>query len=142
MAFLFSTNSKKQLATCHPDLQVLFTEVIKYFDCIVIEGHRGEAAQNAAYNKGNSKLRYPNGKHNKLPSMAADVAPYNRVTKNISWTQTNDFYYFAGHVMAIAIQLYNAGRMKHRVTFGGDWNRNNNLRDQTFMDLVHYEIVI
>jgi len=142
MAFLFSTGSKAQLATCHPDLQLLFNEVIKYFDCIVIEGHRGEAAQNAAYNKGNSKLRYPHGKHNAIPSMAADVAPFNQATKKINWSQTNDFYYFAGYVLAIAIQLYNTGRMKHRVRYGGDWDMNNNIHDQTFMDLVHFELVV
>ena len=72
----FGTKSKMQLHTCDERLVDLFREVVKHFDCTVIEGHRGKEKQNEAYNKGNSKIKFPNGKHNKSPSVAVDVAPY------------------------------------------------------------------
>ena len=71
----FGTRSKSRLHTCDERLQKLFKEVVKGFDCTVIEGHRGKTKQNAAYDKGNSKLKYPKGKHNRIPSIAVDVAP-------------------------------------------------------------------
>ena len=42
----FGRTSLKRLNTCDEDLQALFKEVVKYFDCSVIEGHRNEARQN------------------------------------------------------------------------------------------------
>ena len=72
----FSQSSFSKLSTCHPDLQALFYEVIKFFDCTILEGYRNEADQESAFAKGNSKLHYPHGKHNANPSMAVDVTPY------------------------------------------------------------------
>lgn len=72
----FGKRSKENLSTVHPDLQALFNEVIKHYDCSVICGHRGEEEQNEAYNEGNSDAEYPNSRHNSLPSEAADVIPY------------------------------------------------------------------
>lgn len=71
----FSTRSRSRLHTCDERLVKLFNEVVKHFDCTIIEGHRGKEKQNEAYRKGNSKLKFPNGKHNKSPSIAVDVAP-------------------------------------------------------------------
>src|SRR5688572_17715753 len=71
----FSQSSAIRLSTCHPALRDLFETVVEEVDCLVIEGHRGEAAQNAAFARGASQLKYPHGKHNRLPSMAVDVAP-------------------------------------------------------------------
>jgi len=95
----FSTKSKSKLHTCDERLIDLFNEVVKHFDCTVIEGHRGKERQNAAYNKGNSKLKFPNGKHNKSPSIAVDVAPY-----PIDWNDRDRFHYFSGYVLGIASQ--------------------------------------
>ncbi len=36
----FSNTSKARLATCHPDIQEVMNEVIKYFDCTILEGYR------------------------------------------------------------------------------------------------------
>src|ERR1700692_337198 len=69
---MFSQGSFSKLCTCHIDLQTLFYEVIKHFDCIVIEGNRGQSEQDAAFESGYTKLRYPNGKHNAIPSNAVD----------------------------------------------------------------------
>lgn len=126
----FGKASQEKLATCDPRLQKVFNEVIKHFDCTVIEGHRGEAAQNKAFAEGKSKLKYPQGKHNKTPSLAADVLPY-----PIDWNDTNRMRYFAGFVVGIA------ATMGIKLRWGGDWNQNTELKDNSFNDLPHFELV-
>lgn len=126
----FGDKSKAELATAHPDLQRLFNEVIKTFDCVVLEGHRGEAAQEEAVRTGKSKIHWPNGNHNKLPSRAVDVAPY-----PVNWKDTQRFYYFAGYVKGIASTL------GLKIRWGGDWDSDTDLHDQTFYDLPHFELL-
>ena len=125
----FSTRSKSRLHTCDGRLIELFNKVVKEFDCTVIEGHRGKDAQNKAYNKGNSKLKFPNGKHNKSPSVAVDVAPY-----PIDWKDRDRFHYFGGYVLGIAKSL------GLNIRWGGDWNQDTQTKDNKFDDLVHFEI--
>jgi len=126
----FSLASKTKLLTCHPELQRLFFEVIRHWDCQILEGHRGKEAQNEAFKKGNSKLQWPKGKHNKLPSLAVDVAPY-----PIDWKDTQRFIYFAGFVLGVASQL------GIKLRYGGDWDRDTQMTDEKFRDLVHWEII-
>jgi peptidoglycan L-alanyl-D-glutamate endopeptidase CwlK len=132
----FGTNSIKQLSTCHPDLQVLFNEVIKSFDCTVLEGHRNEQDQEAAVRKGNSQLHWPNGKHNASPSNAVDVSPY-----PVNWNNVSRFYWFAGYVMGIAQKLKDEGKITHAIRYGGDWDSDKDITDNKFQDLVHFELV-
>lgn len=133
----FSESSKKQLATCHSDLQTLMNEAIKYIDFTVLEGHRGQAAQEAAFKAGNTKLHFPNGKHNKLPSLAVDIAPF-----PVDWKDTERFVYFAGFIMGIAKMLLAQGKITHTVRWGGDWNNNTLVKDETFRDYGHFEVVM
>lgn len=126
----FSLASKTKLLTCHPELQRLFNEVIKHWDCQILEGHRGKEAQNKAFREGNSKLQWPKGKHNKLPSLAVDVAPY-----SIDWKDTQRFIYFAGFVKGVAATL------GIKLRYGGDWDSDTQMTDENFRDLVHFEII-
>ncbi len=132
----FSKESFSQLSTCHIDLQTLFYEVIKTFDCKILQGHRGQADQEAAFKLGNTQLHYPNGKHNSIPSNAVDVAPY-----PVDWKNNNRFYWFSGYVMGIAQKLKDEGKISHSIRYGGDWNRDMEIKDNKFQDLVHFEIV-
>ncbi len=132
----FSDASRTQLSTCHPDLQALFFEIIKYVDCKVLEGFRNEEKQTIAHDTGKSREEWPNSHHNSIPSTAVDVSPY-----PVEWDQINRFYWFAGIVMGTAIQLKKEGRMTHSVRFGGDWNNNLDIRDNKFNDLVHFELI-
>ena len=132
----FGTASLANITTCHPDLQLLFSVVVEKFDCSVICGHRGEAVQQEAFDSGNSKVQYPNSKHNSYPSMAADVAPY-----PYSGDDEKRFYYFAGQVMAVAAALHEQGLIEHRVRWGGDWDGDTEVNDQTFNDLAHFELI-
>ena len=125
----FSTRSKSRLHTCDERLVDLFNEVVKGFDCTIIEGHRGKKAQNEAFNKGNSKVKFPNGKHNQSPSVAVDVAPY-----PIDWSDRDRFHYFSGYVLGIASQ------MGLKIRWGGGWDMDTKTKDNKFDDLVHFEI--
>jgi len=132
----FGTRSLRNLDTCHIDLQVIFKEVIKHFDCTVICGHRSEQEQDRVFNEGFSKVKYPNSKHNSLPSMAADVVPY-----PINWDDMDRMRYFAGIVMGIASQLKEQGKITHSVRAGIDWDRDTQTNDQRFIDLPHFELI-
>jgi len=125
----FSKKSLSKLGTCDERLQKIFKEVVEGFDCTVIEGHRGEEKQNEAFKKGNSKLKYPDGKHNSVPSIAIDVIPY-----PIDWEDRERMSYFAGYVVGIA------KRMGITLRWGGDWNMDTKVKDNKFDDLVHFEI--
>lgn len=132
----FSKLSKQRLQTCHPDLQRLFGEVIKNFDCVVLCGHRGEAEQDAAVKAGNSKTRWPNSKHNPTPSLAADVGPYEKPTQPIDWQDRERLTLFAGFVLGTAQAL------GIRLRWGGDWDQDTQVKDNSFDDLVHFELVM
>jgi hypothetical protein len=124
-----------QLVTCHPDLQRVLREAIKYTDFVVVEGHRGKAAQDAAYAKGFSKVRWPNGNHNSLPSRAVDLVPY-----PVDWSDApkniERFCMLAGVVLTVAQQL------GVRLRWGGDWNHNADTRDEgSFRDRPHFELL-
>ena len=97
----FGGTSKKRLNTCDEDLVDLFNEVIKYFDCTVLEGHRGKDLQNKYYDEGKSKVKFPYGKHNESPSHAVDVVPY-----PVDWNDTDRMYYFAlGFVVSTLVSI-------------------------------------
>ena len=129
----FSSASMERLESCHEDLQDLFLEVVQEFDCTILCGRRGKKAQNDAYREGRSTKKWPGSKHNTEdyePSDAVDVAPY-----PINWENRKRFYYFAGYVQGVA------DRMGIKIRWGGDWDSDTDLDDQTFFDLPHFERV-
>ena len=126
----FSYKSLAKLATCDPLLQRVFREAIQNFDCTILEGHRDQARQNQMVAEGKSQVRWPDGKHNTVPSCAVDVTPY-----PIQWEDRERQTLFAGYVLATA------KAMGISLRWGGDWDRDTEVRDNTFDDLVHFEIV-
>jgi hypothetical protein len=126
----FGKSSYANLRTCNPRLITLFEEIVVFFDCSILKGHRGEAAQNKAYDEGNSQLRWPDGKHNAYPSNALDAAPY-----PYDDTDRERMTLFAGVVIGYA-------RAKGiTLRWGGDWDRDTEVSDNNFDDLFHFEIV-
>ena len=125
----FGKKSKKQLSTCDKKLQEVFNEVIKTVDCSVLEGHRNKADQNKLYEEGKTKLQYPLGRHNELPSRAADVVPY-----PIDWDDRERFTLFAGFVLGIAKS------MGIILRWGGDWDMDWEVNDNKFDDFPHFEL--
>lgn len=134
----FSQKSFSKLCTCHPDLQALFYEVIKFFDCTILEGYRNEDDQEAAFAKGNTKLHWPDGKHNGSPSMAVDVTPY-----PINFSDEKLGLWFGGYVLGIAQRLKDEGKMTHSIRWGGSWDGLGKLNGVNELnDLVHFELVV
>lgn len=140
----YSSTSKNRLRTAHHDLQIIFEEVIRYFDCTIVEGHRTVERQQKLYASGRDEpgpiLTKVDGikiksKHNYDPSLAIDAVPY-----PIDWQDHKRMYYFAGFVMATAKRLKAEGRIKNDIRWGGDWDGDTEVNDQTFMDLPHFEI--
>ena len=132
----FSSKSFSKLSNCHPDLQAVFYEVIKTFDCTILEGFRNEIDQNMAFRRGATEKTWPNSKHNSMPALAVDVAPF-----PIDWSNTNRMYWFAGYVMGVAQKLKDEGKITHTVRYGGDWDSDKDISDQGFNDLVHFELL-
>lgn len=126
----FSEKSISKLSTCHPLLQRVFHEVVREFDCSILEGHRDKDRQNQMVAEGKSQVRWPDGKHNAVPSLAVDVTPY-----PIQWDDRERQTLFAGYVLATAKS------MGVTLRWGGDWDRDTEVRDNSFDDLVHFEIV-
>ena len=123
----FSKASKERLATCHPDLQAVCNELIKQYDFSVLEGHRGEREQNAAYKKGTSKVRWPNSAHNKTPSLAVDLAPY-----LIDWDNISRFNEMIIRFDTVANMLRREGVISSEFVYGGYWS--------TLKDWPHIEV--
>lgn len=134
--FKFSQRSKRQLATCHPDLQTVMHTIIQYRDIVVLEGYRPEQRQNALHAAGKTYKQYPNSKHNQRPSMAVDIAPF-----PIDWHDTEAFVSMGYYVLGIADAMYDDNMITHRFRWLGDGNRNWHWRDQKFLDMVHFELI-
>ena len=126
----FGRSSRSRLATCHEDLQDLFNEVIKRFDCSVLEGQRSKERQNKLYEEGKTKVKYPKGRHNANPSRACDIVPY-----PVDWEDRERFHLFAGFVLGLAQS------MEINVRWGGDWNKNFEVDDNKFDDFPHFELI-
>lgn len=94
----FGPVSMSRLNTCHELLRDVFVEAIKDtpVDFAIVCGHRSKQDQDAAFKNGTSKLKYPNSKHNKLPSEAVDFAPY--VGGKIDWNNEHAYDVIAHHI--------------------------------------------
>ncbi len=129
----FSLKSKAKLETCHTDLQRLFNEVVKHFDCTIICGFRGKDEQDKAVAAGNSKTPWPTSKHNKSPSLAVDVMPY-----PVDWSGSKEsierITLFAGFVLGTAKQ------MGISIRWGHDWNCDTIPDPKGLVDRPHFEL--
>jgi peptidoglycan L-alanyl-D-glutamate endopeptidase CwlK len=141
--YYYSKKSKAALNSAHPDLQKLFNEVIKIHDCTIIFGKRTLEEQQKLFAQGrtipgkivtncdgiNKKSKHQDG-------LAVDVAPYfGKENLKIDWSDREKFVHFAGIVKGVASQL------GIKMRWGGDWDSDNELHDQTWMDLPHYELL-
>jgi len=125
----FGRKSRESLNTCDSKLKQVFNEVIKHVDCSVLEGHRDKDRQNKLYEEGKTKVRYPNGRHNRQPSSAVDVTPY-----PVDWKDRERQTLFAGFVIGVASQ------MGINLRWGGDWDQDFQVIDNRFDDFPHFEL--
>lgn len=118
---MFTITSQRRLYECDKQLQDLFLKVEEAIPCAVICGHRGQEEQDKAYAEGKSTKKWPNGKHNKMPSVAIDVAPI-----PLDWDDEARFIRFGNFVEGVAHS------MGIKIIWGGDWAQP--------YDLVHFEL--
>ena len=129
--YSFGSTSQERLEQLDIRLQDILKEAIKFYDFTIITGYRNKEEQDKMFNERKSKLKYPKSKHNQNPSKAVDIAPY-----PIDWNDTNRFVYLA------AIIQYIAFSKGVKIRWGGNWDMDNDIiTDQTFNDLLHFEIV-
>lgn len=127
--FKYGTNSLNNISTLHPNLQIIAFDLIKIMNVSVVCGHRGKEEQDKAVADKKSKTPWPKSKHNSLPSNAMDVIPY-----PTGYKDTRLIYFMAGAIQAIA------DKHNIKIRWGGDWDSDGDLNDQTFNDLVHFEL--
>lgn len=128
----FSKISEERLLTCHPDIIRVCRELIKQYDFSVLCGYRDQEEQDKAFNEGNSKVIYPNSKHNTKPSLAVDLAPYNETEPHIDWGNVSAFKEMWLRFDAIARLLKERGEIMSDFIWGGEF--------KTLKDCPHIEI--
>lgn len=132
--FKYGKASLTEIRTCHPLLQRLAFKVIEQIDTKVWQGGRTKEEQAINVAKGVSWTM--DSKHIRIPSMAIDMSYW-----PMEWTDTSEdairkHYHFAGIVKATA---YGLGI---KIRWGGDWDQDNDLKEEKRRDLVHFELVI
>jgi len=142
MTYSFGIRSHNKKITCHKDLQLILDKAIKIIDFSILEGARTLETQQKYFAEGKSKVDGVNVKskhqvsHNQPLSLAVDIAPY-----PIYWDDSFKFAFLAGVMKSVATNLLEQNKITHQLRWGGDWNSNNNFKDQTFFDLSHFELV-
>lgn len=142
MSYSFGRRSHNKKITCHKDMQLILDEAIKVYDFTILEGSRTLETQQEYFAQGKSKLDGVNQKSKHQTSeeqplsLAADIAPY-----PIDWNDKNRFYFLAGIMKASAAKLLEQGKITHQLRWGGDWDSDNDFKDQTFFDLPHFELI-
>ena len=142
MGFNFSNTSKERLNTCHPDLIKIMNLAIKWTDVDfgIAEGHRSVKRQFSLFQQGKSKIDgYSRlGKHNYSPSMAVDI--YAFFNNKAQW-DAETISYLAGVIRASTEHLFLIGDITHKTRWGGNFNMNGEILEQSFDDRPHFELV-
>ncbi len=125
----WGVRSRRELRECDPRLQRIMDLALVHapIDIKILEGHRSITDQLKYFEMNLTRVR--SSKHNKRPSLAVDIAPY-----PIDWKDWKRFYLLAGVVFAVA------KRLEIPIRWGGNWDRDADLNDQEWYDLVHFEL--
>ena len=122
----FGKKSRERLKGVDIKLQHILSRLIKIMDVTVIEGVRSQERQDELVAQGASKTKY--SKH--IEGKAVDLAPY-----PINWKDRERFHYRGGMVRGIGKQL------NVNIRWGGDWDSDGEIADNSFDDLVHVELL-
>ena len=85
------------------------------------------------YHEGLSQVKWPDSKHNSVPSNAIDITLY--VNGKLSWHNTNSWY------MAIGVFRGVAAMSGLSIRVGADWDGDFSTKDQSLHDLPHIEYI-
>ena len=130
----YSNSSKCKLSTVHEDLQTLFNEVIKHYDCTIVSGLRTAEEQAKLYTQGRTApgkiVTHKDGyikKSKHQGGNAVDAIPYPSGYKS-----KNELIEFGGFVLGIAAMLKEQGKINSIIEWGGHW--------RSFRDRPHFQI--
>ena len=121
----FSKTSLARLGTCDARLRAVCHAAIAEVDFVVVCGHRDQAEQERVYVEGKSRVRWPDSRHNSLPSLAVDLAPCD-ARGRIDW---QDIAAFKALAVVVAARARDLGVS---IEWGGDWAR--------FRDYPHFQV--
>lgn len=122
---ILGSKSKMRLAELDERLANVLLEVALTKDFVVVCGHRNEADQNDAFKRKVSKVKWPDSKHNSLPSQAVDIAPCNS-SGVIDWNDAPAFDRLAKVVLDVA------QKQGVQLTWGGTFTK--------LVDRPHFEL--
>lgn len=135
--YKFGKTSLARLSTAHAVLQTLFKRVIIRTDCSITQGTRGREAQTLVFERGLSRVEWPNSKHNSTPSMAVDVVPWPE-----KWSSVPAFLKLKDIVLDEWAKMKQENLTQgFTLRWGGDWDGDGDRKDQTFDDLPHWELI-
>lgn len=141
--------NKHLLVGIHSDLESVLLHASKVTDFRILSGKRSEKAQDELFLQGKTKIS--NSKEAPhVKGLAVDLVPlpfegWGDIEKNKTYTsheagmiakQRGKFYYLAGVLFSVAYDF------KINLRHGGDWDKDGNYLDQTFDDLVHFEVIV
>ena len=160
----YGATSNQRLDTTHPDIQSLMRRVGPNYANTILEGERSVEQQEKNVAKGVSKTmdsKHLVGEDLREAADAVDAAPdplswpqagklLARITSvagqltedqqaevmglvNAYVKEVGTFYYFGGFVLGTAQE------MGLDIRWGGDWDGDRSISDQSFDDLVHFE---
>lgn len=129
----FGPSSRRELAGADHRLQEVAHKVLVIKDHSVLKGHRPEDEQNAAFYTKRSKLKWPDGKHNDIPSKALDVQTY--PLPETDQALREDQLYLLGLYVGISSE------MGTELRSGADWDQDGEVADNGFDDFYHVELV-
>ena len=135
----FGARSLANLSTCDERIQEVLFEVITIRDCAVLCGRRPKEEQDRVFREGHSRVEWPDSRHNVVNpddlAEAVDVVPWYAAKPHIRWNDREGFVHFAGVVLGVA------GCLGVPLRWGGNWDGDQELLDQSFFDLPHFEIL-
>lgn len=141
--------SKEVFDTLDPRLQGLANTVLQIIDVSLVEGERTDEYQFGLFKRGrkevngswviinkNAVVTYKDGyekksTHQTSPSIAFDMVP-----AGVGYSDKNAAIYMAGIIWGVAYM------MGIKIRWGGDWDRDTDMTDQSFMDYWHWELVL
>lgn len=137
--YKLSSSSEKRLSTCNAKTIAAVHWLLQFVDVGVACGHRNEVDQTSAFLSGASKVQWPNGKHNSFPANAVDLYAYVSgigaiMDHNHSRRSTEYYARIAGLLEAYCKEK------GYYFRWGGNWDSDDSLDDQSFNDLMHFEI--
>ena len=122
----FGKRSKQRLKGVNIVLVHILNKLVEIMDVTIIEGLRSEERQEKLLKEGKTKTKF--SKH--IQGKAVDLAPY-----PIDWEDRERFHYMGGMLRGIAHE------MGVKIRWGGDWDSDGEIADNSFDDLVHVELI-